>query len=355
MTPALEVRSPGAYTSIQDGGRRGLRRIGMPWAGVLDPAALCIANRLVGNPDTAPVLECFEGGQRLAAMDGPLRLAVAGAAQLTVESDGRRMRMAAWRSFVLQADETLRIERIDDGRVVVVAVEGLTIAPVLGSAATYARSRIGGLDGAPLAAGDRLPLAAVARARAELHLPAARLPEARAAAPIRVLPGPQDEHFDAATLARFFAAEWRISMHADRMGMRLEGPRLAHRPERGADIVSDATVPGAIQVPGNGQPIVLLADGQTAGGYPKIGVVITADLGRLATRAPGSALRFAAVDAEAAEAAAATAAATHEAQLAGIVPLPAASDIDLDALYRHNLVDGVIDALSPDSPPPGHS
>lgn len=353
MTPALEVRSPGAYASIQDAGRRGLRRIGMPWAGVLDPAALCIANRLVGNPDAAPVLECFDGGQRLAAVGGPLRLAVAGTAQLTVEGGGRRVRVAPWRSFVLQADETLRIERIDDGRVVVVAVEGLTVAPVLGSAATYARARIGGLNGAPLAAGDRLAVAA-AQPRAELHLPAAGVAAPRAG-PIRVLPGPQDDYFDAATLARFFAAEWRISIHADRMGMRLEGPRLAHRPERGADIVSDATVPGAIQVPGNGEPIVLLADGQTAGGYPKIGVVITADLPRLATRAPGSALRFAAIDAEAAEAAAATAAATHEALLAGIVPLRAAPDIDLDALYRHNLVDGVVDALSPDSRPPGHA
>ena len=209
---------------------------------------------------------------------------------------------------------------------------------MLGSASTYARAALGGLDGRALGAGMRLP-AAAATAHPERVLLQPPLPSTEA---IRVVAGPQADHFDAATLAAFCAAEYRVSAEADRMGVRLEGTPLAHRGAR--EIVSDATVPGSIQVPGKGQPIVLLADAQTAGGYPKIGTVIGADLARVAATRPGQRLRFAWVSAAEGEELARAAEAETLALLAAVRPL-LDGGIDEAALYAGNLVSGVVDAL----------
>ncbi|ANQ83137.1 hypothetical protein dqs_0054 [Azoarcus olearius] len=339
----LEVLAPGAYASLQDGGRRGYRRIGVPWAGVLDTRLMRIANVLVGNAEGAPVIECFDGGLLLAARGGPLRLAVAGDAVLEIERGGERSALAPWRSLTLGDGELLRLRRMSGGRIAVVAVEGLVLTPVLGSVSTYARAALGGLDG-PLAGralttGMLLPVQA-ARAGGERMLPRPPYVEE---GPIRVVPGPQADHFSAAAFATLLGEEYRVSAEADRMGLRLEGPALEHAGAR--EIVSDATVPGAIQVPGNGQPIVLLADAQTAGGYPKIATVIGADLGRLAALRPGQVLRFAAVTAGEGEHLARAAEAGTRALLASVRPL-AADGIDLAALQAANLVSGVVHALA---------
>lgn len=339
----LEVLAPGAYASLQDGGRRGWRRIGVPWAGVLDSRLMRIANALVGNAGAAPVIECFDGGLQLAARGGAVRVAVAGDATLEVERGGERVPLAAWRSLTLADGEVLRMRRLGAGRIAVVAVEGLALSAVLGSAATYARAGLGGLGGAlsgrALAAGMRLP-AAAASASPERVLP---LPPPLDGGPIRVVPGPQADHFTDAARALLVTAEYRVTAEADRMGVRLEGPVLEHA--GACEIVSDATVPGAIQVPGNGQPIVLLADAQTAGGYPKIATVIGADLGRLAGCRPGQAVRFAAVDAAEGERLARAVEAETRALLASVRPLRG-EGVDLAALYAGNLVSGVVHALS---------
>jgi allophanate hydrolase len=162
--------------------------------------------------------------------------------------------------------------------------------------------------------------------------------------PLRVMPGPQADHFTAAAFETLYGSSYRVGRAADRMGLRLEGPLLQHDPAHGADIASDAVTPGAIQVPGDGQPIVLLADGQTVGGYAKIATVISADLPRLGRLLPGDELRFAPVDATAAAAARQAADAWLAAQIAAIRPLPPAGGVDLLALYSQNLVDGVIHA-----------
>ena len=179
-----------------------------------------------------------------------------------------------------------------------------------------------------------------------------RRPPTALTGPIRVVPGPQADYFSEATLAAFFAGSYRVSAEADRMGVRLQGPALVHRSDKGAEIVSDATVPGSIQVPGNGLPIVLLADGQTVGGYPKIGTVASADLGRLATAPVGAELRFEAVTVAQAE----TLARAHEAEvrawLAAIELLALDGDIDLHAIYGNNLVSGIIDAQHPEGDRP---
>ena len=178
-----------------------------------------------------------------------------------------------------------------------------------------------------------------------LHLPQ---PPAWNDGPIRAVPGPQADHFDAAALAAFTTTAWRLTADADRMGVRLDGPALQHAGAR--EIVSDATVPGSVQVPGNGLPIVLLADAQTAGGYPKIATVVSADLPRVAQLRPGATLHFQFVDVAAAEALARAAEAETRALLASLRPWWPGG-LDIEALYTGNLVSGMLHALAPASHP----
>jgi allophanate hydrolase len=343
---AIEVVAPGALATIQDLGRIGSRRFGVPRSGALDPLLLRVANRLVGHAEDAPAIEFFVAGPTLKAVDSPVRVALAGDFGATlVRADGERTQIDSWRSVTLLPGDTLRAGAPRSARAGVIAVAGLAVATALGSASTYTRAWLGGHAGRALAAGDKLAAAAV---RVEQGAtPVERMlrhPPQPAAAAIRVVPGPQADFFDAATLAAFFAAEYRVSADADRMGVRLQGPALVHRADRGAEIVSDATVPGSIQVPGNGLPIVLLADGQTAGGYPKIATVASADLPRLATAPVGSTLRFAAVTVAQAEAIAREREAELQRLMATIAALVTDGGVDLQAIYAANLVSGMIDA-----------
>lgn len=334
----LEIVAAGSYASVQGGGRRGYRRIGVPWAGVLDRRLMRIANALAGNTEDAALIECFDGGLQLAARGGPLRLAVAGDATLEIDgADGRRQ-VAAWRSLTLADGESLRIRKLGSGRIAMVAVAGLALPAVMGSVSTYVRAGLGGSDGRALTAGTRLPVGTADPHGSERVLPHPPAPDDT---PIRIVPGPQADHFTAAALEALVGGSYRVTAEADRMGIRLEGPRLEHA--GAAEIVSDATVPGSIQVPGSGQPIVLLADAQTAGGYPKIATAITTDLGRLAALRPGQSVRFAVVGAADGERIARATEAETRALLASIRPLPA-NGIDLVALYSANLVGGVVSA-----------
>lgn len=344
----LEILAPGAYASLQDGGRRGYRRIGVPWAGVLDARLMRIANTLVGNAEGAPVIECFDGGLQVVARGAAVRVAVAGDAVIELdgdgECDGEHRPLPAWRSVTLAEGEILRIRRLASGRIAMLAVAGLAVPVVMGSASTYARAALGGLDGRALTSGARLPLAPVG-AGPERVL---STPPTADGGPIRVVPGPQSDHFPAAALDALTGDEYRVTTDADRMGVRLEGPLLAHLGAR--EIVSDATVPGSIQVPGTGQPIVLLADAQTAGGYPKIATVIGPDLPRVAACRPGQVLRFAAVSGAEGERIARTAEAETRTLLAAIRPL-VADGVDEMALYSANLVSGMVHALAPEYRP----
>jgi len=223
------------------------------------------------------------------------------------------------------------------------AVEGgINVPPVLGSASTYVRAALGGLGGRALRRGDFVPLAAArATERAELRL-ASPMP-ATGDQPIRVVLGPQQEYFTDAAIVALLDAEFRISPSADRMGMRLDGPLLELR--RGWDIVSDAIITGTIQVPGAGQPIVLLADHQTTGGYPKIATVISADLPVVGRRRPGDTLRFIAIAVEGAE----ELCRAEERRLADLVnaleSVTRRPRIDLGSLYDGNLISGVVSGL----------
>jgi biotin-dependent carboxylase-like uncharacterized protein len=220
------------------------------------------------------------------------------------------------------------------------AVEGgIAVPRVLGSASTYVRAGMGGLEGRPLRREDVVPLA-IARApeRVELRLP--RPLDGARDQPIRVILGPQQEFFTEEAVAALLGTDFHVSQSADRMGMRLDGPPLRHR--QGWDIVSDAIPTGAIQVPGSGQPILLLADHQTTGGYPKIATVASADLPVVGRRRPGDTLRFVTVTVEEAE----ELCREEERRLAELVaalePVPEGSGIDLMSLYSDNLISGVV-------------
>lgn len=332
----IEIRSAGTYASIQDGGRRGLRRVGVPWSGVLDPAWMKIVNALVGNRPTAPVIEHFDGGLALKVVHGRVRVAVAGQADVDVSGEHGVQRVVCWRSVCLNAGETLRIRALRAGRLVVVAVGGLQVAETLGSASTYARAGIC----KPLAVGDRLPLHFTEAS--DFLLPQ---PPIDGDAPVRVVAGPQAGHFVDDALAQLCGAPFAVTTQADRMGIRLQGPLLEHRSDAHKDIISDATVPGSMQVPGSGQPIVLLADAQTAGGYPKIATVISADLGRLANRRAGEMLRFQRVDVDTAERAARNHAEMLAQLIASIRRLPGDGSVDLEALYNSGLISGPINGF----------
>ncbi|MBL8395902.1 MAG: biotin-dependent carboxyltransferase family protein [Candidatus Accumulibacter sp.] len=339
MSVLLEIVSPGGMASIQDLGRSGLRRVGVPRAGALEPGWLRLTNALLGNAQDAPVIEFLAGGLAVRALDLPVQVALGGHFSAELSTVAGKRRLDSWRSVTLAPGEILRCGTLSAARVGYLGLAGCCVRRQLGSASTYARAGLGGLDGRWLVARDRLPGATGSAGERVLRTPP-RLDQAA----IRVVLGPQDDYFEQQAIAALLSAPYRVSAAADRMGMRLDGPLLRHRSAKGGEIVSDATIPGSIQVPGQGQAIVLLADGQTAGGYPKIATVISADLPRLAVMAPGQTLRFVGVSVAAAERAARVREAELQALIAAIGPLAESGELDLQAIYAVNLISGVVDA-----------
>jgi len=333
MIEVLECALP---ASFQDLGRPGYRHLGVPLSGALDPEWLAIANALVGNLAQTVALEMRLLGPKLRAT-APVTIALAGEFSAKIEDAAGLSRPAAdWCSHVLATGDILSIGALRSGIGYLAVAGGFDLPQVLGSRSTYARAGLGGIDGRSLRIGDRV---ATGAGGADVSLRLTDVPHP-ISGPLRVMPGPQRDYFTDAAWQHFIGAEFVVSREADRMGLRLDGPRLEHA--RGADIVSDGVTPGAIQVPGDGRPIVLLADCQTVGGYPKIATVIAADLPRLGHALPGHKLRFVAVSAEEALAARRDAARRLAEWIAAIGP--GGAELDLDALYGANLIDGVIDA-----------
>ena len=293
MTPVLRVRRPGLLTTVQDLGRPGFGRFGVSVSGAMDPLALVVANRLVGNPDGAAALECTAAGPELELLaDG--RLALAGA-DLSPTLDGEPVE--TWRALFAAAGSVLAFgPRRRGARCYVAAAGGLAVAPVFGSAATDLGAGIGGIAGRALRAGDELSVGA-APAGPERHLHPALLRAWADPFTLRFVPedgGPCD-------LAAFTGPTWCVSPRSDRTGYRLDGPALPV--PAGATMVSEPIAPGTIQLPSDGHPIVLLADRQTIGGYPRLGAVIAADLHKAGQLWLGHEVRFVAVTAAAARAA----------------------------------------------------
>lgn len=282
------LRAP-PFATVQDLGRAGHLDAAVPRAGALDPFSLALANALVGNPAEAAAVEWgLAGGEvrferdAVVALSGAIARATLGGRPVGPEHATRAA-----------AGEALVVGRIEDGAWLYIAVSGgIDVPPVLGSRATYLPARFGGFEGRLLRSGDRLPLgspgARAARTGAPRHLPAS----ARRTA-IGLLPGPDLGRLSDAVWRWLMETEFRVSRAVSRMGYRLEGPAPPRSPP--GDQPSAPACIGTIQLPPGGEPIVLMPDGPTVGGYPRIAVVATADLGRLAQRRPGETVRFEAV------------------------------------------------------------
>jgi biotin-dependent carboxylase-like uncharacterized protein len=283
----IRVTSAG-FATVQDLGWRAGRAMGLPRAGALDRVALQLANALVGNPPEAAGVEVALG-ELTVTFTASLLVAVAGAAR-PVSVDGRSAPPGT--TLRVAEGQRLSIGRADGGRLAYLAVRGGVAVPaVLGSRSTYLPAGFGGLEGRLLRPGDELPVGE----SPDLPAPppgfswggAVRQPDP---SPIRVLAGPQADLFPPGTQASLERTSYTVAPQSDRMGTRLTGPPLA--PHTRSTLPSEGTCVGAMQVPDGGQPIVILADGPTVGGYPKLAVVIGADLDRFAQIRPGHEVRF---------------------------------------------------------------
>jgi biotin-dependent carboxylase-like uncharacterized protein len=341
MSPSLKVHDPGLFATVQDLGRRGCLKFGIPNGGALDNISLRLANLAVGNAAGEGAIEFLYSGPTLEVQADSIRVAcVSEAARFEIFTPDAGMWECAevGKSLVLTRGSQIRCRTLPGSLSAYIAIEGgFAIEPIFGSKSTFARGRLGGLNGRSLRAGDMLPLnrGHVMCQRERVSPLPANDPR-----PLRVLTGPQVDYFNRPEIERFFAAEY-MAVEVDRMALRLSGPTIA--PLRDYNIVSDGTAQGAIQIAGDGLPIVLSADRQTTGGYPKIGVVIAADLQRLGRLGRGARIRFVEVTHDEAVAArllwAAQVARLHEQISDETSPMSL-----LAALAGVNLISGVVSA-----------
>ncbi len=332
---AITIGAVGPGATIQDAGRFSLLRFGVTPAGPMDPFALATANLALGNLPGTAAIEVGPGGITLTC-DARLPVALAGGGFRWTRDD---QALPAAARVTLRPGETLRAKAGTWGQWCYLAVPGgIDVPLVMGSRATHTRSRLGGLEGRALAHGDQLaPLCSDAGDLDDVEIQAGWLKPTEAS--LRVVLGPQDDHFTAEAVASFLGARWCVAAAADRMAYALDGPPLAHA--RDFNIVSDGVALGAVQVAGDGKPLVLMADRQPTGGYPKIAHVRRADIGYLAQLRPGQSCRFAAETAEAARQALLALDATLADVSHRLVPLRRVPSAE--RLGTSNLIGGVTD------------
>jgi biotin-dependent carboxylase-like uncharacterized protein len=288
----LEVVTAGPLTSVQDTGRFGAQRYGLTPSGAMDRLSLAAANALVGHPLSVPAIEIGPTKTAFIVRGGPLCVALTGALRFARIGDDA---CPLYRMLTLQDGDILTLDAARKGVFSYLAVAGeLKGEAMFGSFSVNARAGLGSPYPRPLQSSDRLTFETT-----QASIPdRAMSPPVFGEGAIRVVPGPQYDEFAKATEV-FFNSSWQISPTSDRMGYRLEGPSLTH--SGNFNIVSDGTVDGSIQVAGNGQPIVLMKDRGTTGGYPKIATIISADFGRFAQTRPRHMIHFAAIDVAAAQ------------------------------------------------------
>ena len=293
----LKIVEPGLLTTVQDLGRRGFQRYGIPVCGAVDPVSLRIANILVGNPEGHAGLEITAFGPTV-RLESDCVIAVTGA-DFEPTIDGEPL--PQWESVLAPAGSTLRFASPTNGlRAYLAAAGGIDVPPVLDSRSTDLKGAFGGFDGRALRAGDVVPIGHAPQLEvwSPKRLPMGISPEPTRGQSfrIRVVLGPQERSFTEAGIGVMLTSEYSVTTDTDRMGCRLDGQPIEH--VSGADIVSDGTALGSVQIPGTGTPIVLLSDRGTTGGYTKIATVIGPDIGLLAQAAPGAKVRFVAVSLE---------------------------------------------------------
>jgi len=292
---SIRILEPGPLATVQDRGRFGFRGMGVPLSGAMDHQALRVGNLLVGNDDARAGIEITMGGFR-AEFRCNASFALSGAAAGAYLNGNP---VAYWHARQAKQGDLLTIEVITPvrgfspggGLRVYLAISGgVDLPPVMGSRSTYLRGGFGGLEGRCLRAGDDLPLGSMIGKAMLTPAPVELIPHYSPRPVLRAIPGPQEECVSDAGKSTFFSKSYEVTPRADRMGIVLSGPPLELI--GGADIISDGTCPGAVQVHGNLKPTILAADCQTTGGYVKIATVISTDLPLVAQLAPGDRVSF---------------------------------------------------------------
>ncbi len=284
MTKGFEIIHPGVLTTYQDLGRHGFRQFGIPLSGAMDLVALRAANLLAGNKEGEVGLEVTLMGLKMVTLS-PLLIAITGGdLNFTINSEYQ----PPWKNYRLKSGDLLHFHSRKSGLRAYLAVNGGFKAPTfMESASVFQR----GLMGSPLREGDHLEIAKrEQRPVPEFAIPQEYVPKTSDPSLLRVIMGPQEERFTQEGISHFLNDAYRIKSQSDRMAYRLEGPKI--NPRGKADIISEPLMPGAIQVPNDGSPIILMVDGQVTGGYAKIANVIGADIPVLAQKMPGEQIRF---------------------------------------------------------------
>ena len=287
--PGFIVIKAGMLTTVQDAGRIGYQQYGVPVSGVMDNYAYRAANLLVGNEAEEAVLEVTLLGPEI-EFSHEMVIAVTGG---DLSPQLNKQDLSMWQSHLVKAGDRLSFKGMRNGCRSYIAFDGgLEVPQVMGSRSTYTRGRIGGVEGRALKAGDRLRVRQADQKPDTLKdrlISSVQMPVSDPQI-IRVVPGPQDDAFTDEGISTFYRESYTVTNESDRMGCRLEGPVIEHHSE--ADIISDGIAMGAVQVPGHGMPIIMMADRQTTGGYTKIATVISADLPKMAQMKPGSRITF---------------------------------------------------------------
>lgn len=282
------VESAGLLTTVQDSGRYGFQRFGMPVAGAMDIFSLHLANALVGNEPTSACLETTLTGPQIVFKDSGA-VAITGA-DMSPCKNGKPVSQN--KTIVVISGDRLSFSGLKNGcRSYIAFAGGIIVPPVMESRSTYLRAKIGGFEGRALMAGDELPLGDVPGKIRIKEIPREMIPRYRSSQTLRIIPGPEVRRFELEGIRHFLTCEYRVTDQSDRMGYRLLGREIEQLSEN-ADIISSGVSFGTIQIPGNGQPIILMADRQTTGGYTRIANIVSLDLTLLAQLKPGDRIRF---------------------------------------------------------------
>jgi len=285
----FEVLEPGILTTIQDLGRYGFSQFGVPPSGALDTFSLRVSNLLVGNEENEACLEVTLMGLRIRALEEVV-IAITGG-DLSPTLNGESLEM--WRTHLLVQDDIIAFKKVNAGcRAYLSTSGGFVVPKIMGSSSTYLSGKFGGVEGRPLRRGDLLYTSnGSSLDKLGLRFPGDWIPSLEKVVFLRVIPGPQDHHFTEKGFQALISSSYEVTPQCDRMGVRLEGPRIERRSDVEESIISEGLIPGAVQVPGDGKPIIILTELVT-GGYTKIATIITTDLPRVAQLKPGDRVKF---------------------------------------------------------------
>ncbi len=346
MSGNLKILNSGFLASIQDKGRLGMGRFGVPRSGAIDPVTLRLGNALVENDDYEAAIEFRFLGPKICAVNGSVRIGLAAHTQatLTHAATQENSMIKPWQSVTLNEGDILSVAPLKDNATGYLTIEGgIDLHPTLGSLSTYSRAKLGGINGDILQSGDLIPLRKnKPKIRNEkIITKPVKIPHTH---PFKVIAGPQDDYFSSDEMIKFCQNRFNVSHDVDRMGIRLDGSYVQSLPDKGNDLISDGLIPGVIQIPGNGNPIILCVDCQSVGGYPKIAKITNADWHILGKLIPNQKITFQLVDLPKAKVALLALEKNIKISISSIKDLLEEGAINLDALYQSNLIDGMVDA-----------